>query len=87
MDTNILAVVGTGLGVITFTYRFLRNFKIDVNNRMDQLDVRMNRMEHRMENRMNSLDEKIFWTITGKELEDEIIKKKIKKKKKKDKKD
>jgi hypothetical protein len=34
-------VIGTGLGIIGFTYGFLRNFKNDVNKRIDRLETRL----------------------------------------------
>jgi len=47
MDTAIIwtvigigiTVIGTGIAVVGFVYTFLRNFKEDVNHRIDSLDV------------------------------------------------
>jgi hypothetical protein len=61
-------VIGTGIGIIGFTYGFLRNFKNDVNKRIDRLEVRLDQQDDRM-----------FWLMTGKTLSDAILAEKIKK--------
>ena len=65
MDSNTFAIIGTGLGtglaIITFVYTFLRNFKDDVNNKIETLDERM------------------FLLATGKSLQEAILEDKIRK--------
>jgi hypothetical protein len=65
-------VIGTGIGVIGFTYTFLRNFKIDVNKKIDRLETRLDQQDDRM-----------FWLMTGKKLSEAILEEKIKKEEKK----
>jgi len=62
-------VIGTGIGIVSFTYMFLRNFKSDVNKKIDRLEVRLDQQDDRM-----------FWLMTGKTLSDAILEEKIKKK-------
>ena len=61
-------VIGTGLGIIGFTYGFLRNFKNDVNKKIDRLEVRLDQQDDRM-----------FWLMTGRTLSDAILDEKKKK--------
>jgi hypothetical protein len=61
-------VIGTGIGIIGFTYGFLRNFKNDVNKRIDRLEVRLDQQDDRM-----------FWLMTGKTLNEAILAEKMKK--------
>ena len=67
-----LTVIGTGASVIGFVYAIMRNFKIDVNAKMDSL-------EKRLEDRMNRLDERMFLLSTGKSLADAIKEERMKK--------
>lgn len=59
--------IGAAIAVIGFVYAFLRNFKTDINNHIDKLDKRI-----------DSLEERMFWMATGKKLEDAILEEKIK---------
>lgn len=61
------SAVITGLTVIGFVYGFLRNFKSDINTKLD-----------RMEKRIDILEERMFWVATGKKLEDAILEEKLK---------
>ena len=61
------SVVGTGIAVIGFTYSFLRNFKYDVNKKID-----------RLEQRLDQQDDRMFWLMTGKKLSDVILEEKLK---------
>jgi hypothetical protein len=61
-------VIGTGLGIIGFTYGFLRNFKNDVNKKIDRLEIRLDQQDDRM-----------FWLMTGKTLSEAILAEKVKK--------
>jgi hypothetical protein len=61
-------VIGTGLGIIGFTYGFLRNFKNDVNKKIDRLEIRLDQQDDRM-----------FWLMTGKTLSEAILAEKMKK--------
>ncbi len=83
MDINVLSVLGSALAIIAFIYRFMRNFRKDTNRQIDKIDNQINRMERRMEMRMDNMDQKIFWTLTGKKLEDVILEQKIKRTKNK----
>jgi hypothetical protein len=85
MNVNIetfLAVLGTTLGGVALVYIFLQNFKEDINNHIDRLESRMNRMDIRadkFENRMSLMDERMFMVLTGKQLKDAILEEKLKK--------
>lgn len=63
----ILTSLGTSITIIGFIYAILRNFKIDVNNRMDKF-----------EKRIDDIDEKIFFLATGRTLTQAILDEKIK---------
>ena len=65
------SVVITGITVIGFVYGFLRNFKTDINHRLES-----------MEKRMDNMDERIFQLATGKSLKDAILEEKIRMEKK-----
>ncbi len=67
----ILALLATAVTIISFVYGFLRNFKYDINTRFD---ARIDKLEKRMD----SLDERMFWLATGKKLEDAILEEKMK---------
>ena len=59
MMAAILTMIGTGVAIIGFVYGFLRNFKSDINFRIDRLDTRMDRLDARMDQldaRMDRLD-------------------------------
>ena len=60
-----ITIIGTGLAVITFTYTFLRNFKTDVNKHIDKIEKRLDQQDDRM-----------FWILTGKKLDDVILEQK-----------
>jgi len=64
------SVIGTGIAVIGFTYSFLRNFKSDVNKKID-----------RIEQRLDQQDDRMFWLMTGRKLSDAILEEKLKEKK------
>jgi len=70
----ILTMIGTGIAVIGFVYAFLRNFKIDINCHIDKLERRLDQFE----NRMNLLEERMFWMATGKKLEDALLEERLK---------
>lgn len=59
--------IGSAVAVIGFTYTFLRNFKIDVNKRIDRLEIRLDQQDDRM-----------FWLMTGRKLSDAILEEKLK---------
>jgi len=66
-----LTIIGTGVTVIGLTYTFLRNFKNDVNKHIDKI-----------ESRLDKQDERMFWLMTGKKLDDIILEQKNKEAKK-----
>lgn len=65
--TTIITSIVSGITVVGFIYGFLRNFKSDINSHLD-----------RIENRVNVLEERMFWLATGKKLEDAILEERIK---------
>ena len=71
-------IIGAAVAVIASVYQFLRNFKIDIktdiNGHIDRLEKRMNNFE----NKINSIEERMFWMATGKKLEDAILEERIK---------
>lgn len=64
---DIVAVVGTGASVVGFVYMFFRNFKQDINSHIDKL-----------EKRIDSMDEKMFYLSTGRSLQDAILAERMK---------
>jgi len=66
-----LTIIGTGVTVIGLTYTFLRNFKNDVNKHIDKIELRLDKQ-----------DERMFWLMTGKKLDDIILEQKNKEDKK-----
>jgi len=62
MNLDWSAII-TSLGTITFVYGFLRNFKNDVNDKIDCL-----------ENKISSLEERIFWLASSKHFHKSIQK-------------
>jgi hypothetical protein len=48
MDTTILTVIATGIAIVTITYTFLRNFKIDVIQKIDKLDEKVTDIDRRL---------------------------------------
>ena len=57
-----LTIIGTGVAVLALTYTFLRNFKIDINKRFDEVDKRFDKVDQRFEKvdfRLNSIDQRL----------------------------
>lgn len=63
----ILTLLATTVTIIGFVYGFLRNFKTDINTHID-----------RLEKRMDTLEERMFWIATGKKLENAILEERLK---------
>ncbi len=63
----------SAITVIGFVYGFLRNFKNDINSHIDKIETRLDK-------RMDSLDERMFFMATGRKLEDAILQEKMKEK-------
>lgn len=63
----ILTILGTGASVVGLIYVTIRNFKTDVNEKIDKLT-----------HKMDILDERIFFIITGRNLADVIKEEKLK---------
>ncbi len=62
-----LGLIATAFTIIAFIYGILRNFKADINGHIDKLDKRIDTLEERM-----------FWMATGKKLEDAILEERLK---------
>ncbi len=60
--------IGTGLGVVGLMYSIIRNFKSDVVARIDKL-----------EDKIISIEERMFWLATGKTLKEAILEQKNRK--------
>lgn len=69
----IWAEVITGLGVLGLVYTFLRNFKTDIKESIKDLSARMDRTD----DRITSLEERMFLMATGKTLAEAILEEKI----------
>lgn len=69
----IWAEVVTGLGVLGLVYTFLRNFKTDMKDSFASLEKRMDRTD----DRITSLEERMFLMATGKTLAEAILEEKI----------
>ena len=68
MDWSLFfTVIGSAIGTITIIYAFLRNFKADINSHIDKLDKRI-----------TTLEDGMFWMATGKKLEDAILEERLK---------
>lgn len=48
MDATMWTIIGTGVGVVTIIYTFLRNFKIDVIQKIDKLDEKVTDIDRRL---------------------------------------
>jgi hypothetical protein len=73
--SNIMdwSAIISAITVIGFVYGFLRNFKNDINSHIDKIETRLDK-------RMDSLDERMFFMATGRKLEDAILQEKMKEK-------
>ena len=71
---TILTAIAAVVTVIGFVYGFLRNFKNDLNLRMDKFEKRMDAFDEKI----LSLEERMFWLATGKSLADAIVEERIK---------
>lgn len=88
MNIDIHIFLGSLTTIVTvgsFFYVIFRNFKADIiahieklERRMDNYEQRMDNYEQRLSDRMNSMDERIFFALTGKKLEDAIREEKMK---------
>ena len=66
----ILAILGTGIGIVTLNYRFMRNFKNDMNKIFERFEERAERRFEQMERRFEQMDERLFLLCMGKSLPD-----------------
>lgn len=48
MDATLWTIIGTGIGVVTIIYTFMRNFKIDVIQKIDKLDEKVTDIDRRL---------------------------------------
>lgn len=60
--------IASVITIVGFVYAFLRNFKTDVNSHLDKL-----------EKKIDSLEERMFYMATGKSLSQAILEEKMKK--------
>ena len=56
---GILTIVGSAIGIVTFNYRFMRNFKTDMNKNFEK-----------HERRFEQMDQRLFLLCMGKTLPD-----------------
>ena len=63
----------TGLSVLALVYTFLRNFKADMKGSFEGLEKRLDRTD----DRITSLEERMFLMATGKSLAEAILDEKI----------
>ena len=63
----IWAEIGTGLAVLALVYTFLKNFKTDISTQINKL-----------EKRIDTQDDRIFFLATGKTLQEAILLEKMK---------
>ncbi len=66
--SQLLATFGAGITVIGFVYTFFRNLKSDIATQVCK-----------MEQRIDTLEERMFWLATGKKLQDAILEERMKK--------
>lgn len=69
----IWAEIGTGIAVLALVYTFLRNFKTDIKESINNLSARMDRTD----DRITSLEERMFLLATGKTLTEAILEERI----------
>lgn len=69
----IWAEIGTGMAVLAIVYAFLRNFKMDIKESINDLSARMDRTD----DRITSLQERMFLIATGKTLTEAILEERI----------
>lgn len=68
---EIIVILGTGTSVVGLVYMFLRNFKIDISKKIDDIDKHQDLQDDRM-----------FLILTGKSLTDAIREERMKKEEK-----
>jgi cell division protein FtsB len=69
----IWAEIGTGIAVLALVYAFLWNFKTDIKESIKDLSARMDRTD----DRITSLEERMFLMATGKTLTEAILEERI----------
>lgn len=75
IDIHIfLGSLTTIVTLVSFFYVIFRNFKADIIAHIEKLERRMDNYEQRM----NFIDDRIFFAITGRKLEDAIREEKMK---------
>jgi len=58
MDWGIIAtIIGAALAVIGFNYQILRNFKCDVNQHIDELGVKIDATNRRLDGHAQRIDQ------------------------------
>jgi hypothetical protein len=68
MDWGLFwTIIGTGIGIVGFIWQILHNIELRLDAKIDKL-----------ESRVDSLDEKIFWVITGRNLKEAILEERMK---------
>jgi len=65
----VWAEIGTMLAIMGFVYAALRNFKADIKDSIAGLGKRMDLQE----NRITSLEERMFYMATGKTLAEAML--------------
>jgi hypothetical protein len=65
--------IGIGIAVLALIYTFLRNFKTDIKESIKDLSARMDRTD----DRITSLEERMFLMATGKTLAEAILEERI----------
>ena len=48
MNMEILTIIGTGIGIVTFLYTVMRNFKSDMNMKFDKMDEKLTDIDRRL---------------------------------------
>lgn len=60
IDSSIIyTAAGTVISVLSLTYLFLRNFKMDINCRFDRLEQKFDKRCDRIEEQLNHMDKRI----------------------------
>lgn len=59
MNMEIIAIVGTGIGVVGFLYSVIRNFRSDFDSKFEKSEQRWIETNARMDKRINEINNRM----------------------------
>ena len=60
MDLTFWTIIGTGIGVVTMIYSFMRDFRADMGARFDKMGERFDKRNAESDRKFIELDQKIL---------------------------